>query len=264
MPMTVLELQNKLREFNSVARATSDSSQLQSAWHRLFSQRMTPDAASSFTRFYREMRKSHTVKHGQNHKKSTKGTRGAKGVRGAKGTRGSKGRTQHGGGNLGAPLDYTMAPGLPVVTFGEFPVNVTTDSRMIQDLDVFWKSGHGYAAPPAYFPTVSADMGSNKVQFGGVRSVKKTRRAQRGGSLMDSLAMRSIPAPFIATAPPNMLQTAASAWSGQPAAASSNPVDHSWSLRSDSAGGMINPAVVAPVNNPPGGLATSSLWGSTN
>ena len=79
---------------------------------------------------------------------------------------------------------------------------------------------------------------------------------------MDSLAMRS-PFPFNGSVPPNMLQTASSAWSGTPATASSNPVDPAWTLKSDSAGGPINPAVVAPVNNPPGGLATSSLWGST-
>ena len=258
MPITVLEIQNKLKEFDAVARATSDSSQLQSAWHRLFSQRMSPDAASSFTRFYREMRKSGTMKRSATHAAAKKGKKSMKQRKG-KGNRKAVSRKQHGG---AAPLGYTMTPGLPVTTFGSFPVEADTDPQTIKDLDVFWQSGHGPSAPPAYWPTVPADMGSNKVQSGGTR---KTRRSkQRGGSLLDSLAMRSTPAPFIATAPPNMLQTAASSWSGQPAAASANPVDHAWTLKSDSAGGMINPAVVAPVNNPPGGLAVSSLWGSAN
>jgi len=79
---------------------------------------------------------------------------------------------------------------------------------------------------------------------------------------MDSLAMRS-PFPFNGSVPPNTLQTAAGVWSGTPAPASSNPVDPAWALKSDNAGGPLNPAVVTPVNNPSGGLATSSLWGST-
>lgn len=248
---TVLEIQKKLKEFDAVARTTSDSSQLETTWRRLFSQRLGPEAASSFTRFYREMRKSNTVKHG---KKASR--RMAKTAQ--KKHRKTGRRTQRGG---AAPLGYTMTPGLPVKTFGEFPVEAATDPQSIKDLDVFWQSGHGPSAPPAYWPSVPADMGSNKVQTGGGRR-RKTRRAQRGGSLMDSLAMRS-PFPFNGTVPQNMLQTVASAWSGTPAAASANPVDPAWTLKSDSAGGPINPAVVAPVNNPPGGLATSSLWGST-
>lgn len=254
---TVLEIQNKLKEFDAVARTTSDSSQLQTTWKRLFSQRLGPEAASSFARFYREMRKSNTVKHSKGSKKASR--RQAKQAKGMMRKRKETARRQHGG---AAPLGSMMIPGLPVRTFGTFPVELGTDSRSVQDLDVFWQSGHGPSAPSAYWPTVSADMGSNKVppQAGGGRS-RKTRK-QRGGSLMDSLTMRS-PFPFTGSVPPNLLQTASGAWSGTPAAASSNPVDPAWTLKSNSAGGPINPSVVAPVNNPPGGLATSSLWGST-
>ena len=252
---TVLEIQNKLKEFDAVARTTSDSSQLQKTWQALFSQRLNPEAASSFARFYREMRKANTMKQVKGHKKSSRRQSKQSSVMKK---RKETARRQHGG---AAPLGYTMTPGLPLKTFGEFPIEAATDAQSIKDLDVFWQSGYGPSAPPAYWPTVPTDMGSNKVatQSGGRR--RKTRK-QRGGSLMDSLAMRS-PFPFNGSVPPNLLQTAASAWSGLPAAPSSNPVDPSWTLKSDSAGGPMNPAVVAPVNNPPGGLATSSLWGST-
>ena len=255
---TVLEIQNKLKEFNAVARTSSDSSLLQTTWQRLFSQRLGPEAARSFADFYREMRKSNTVKHStKGGKKASRRLTSAKTIVQKKHRKTGR-RLQRGG---AAPLGYTMTPGLPVKTFGEFPIEAATDSQSIKDLDVFWQSGHGPSAPPAYWPTVPADMGSNKVpQAGGGR--RNTRRAQRGGSLMETITMRS-PFSYISTVPQNTLQTAAGAWSGTPAAVSSNPVDPAWTLKSDSAGGPLNPAVVAPVNNPSGGLATSSLWGST-
>ena len=257
---TVLEIQNKLKEFDAVARATSDSAELQATWQRLFSQRLGPEAASSFARFYREMRKTstNTRKQAKSGKKASRRNAPAAHPMMRK-RKESVRRRQHGG---AAPLGYTMTPGLPVKTFGEFPIEAATDPQSIKDLDVFWQSGHGPSAPPAYWPTVPADMGSNKVpaQAGGARRTK-TRKSQRGGSLADSISMRSLP--FIGSVPPSMLQTVAGAWSGTPAAASANPVDPAWALKSGSAGGLINPGVVAPVNNPPGGLATSSLWGST-
>ena len=268
MTHTISALQTKIKEFDTIARGTSDTSALQTAWRELFSQRLGHNAATSFAHYYKEMREKtgnarKTGKAGKAGKAKKAGKEKAsksyKKSRQALKSGDKSRRKQRGGAALeGAPIDSTMTPGLPVMTYGMFPIEAATDPQSIKDLDVYWASEHGIKAPAGYWPTVPVGMGSNKV--GGAR---RTRRMQKGGSLMESLAMRLTP-PFVGSAPPSALQTMGNYWSGASPAPSASPVDHAWALKGNSAGGMMNPGVVAPISNPPGGLATMSIWGSAN
>ncbi len=108
----------------------------------------------------------------------------------------------------GAPLDYNMRPGAFVETYGRFPVDVSADPQSITDLDVFFRSGmatncgienSSLVVPPT--------MGSNQIG-GSARRQRKSKKSKRGGA--SSLSYH----PYIASATPNVVQTASHAWNG--------------------------------------------------
>jgi hypothetical protein len=201
------------------------------AWHRIFGNAapsMSAAAAKGFSEYYKTMARA---------KKQT-----------------TRRRKQRGG---AAPLNYVMTPGMPLATWGQFPVEVDTDPGSIKDLDVYFHDSLPLS-PPGYWPNVPADMGSNKfVASGGTRRHRK----QRGGNLLESLAMRPI---FTATAPPNVLQIAANAWAGSPEAipTPASAVHYTWSPAS-AAGAPINPGRITEIGNDFARLAAPAPWAST-
>jgi hypothetical protein len=186
-----------------------------------------------------------------------------------------------------APIDFTVTPGLPVQTYGNFPVEVDTDPSSIKDLDVYFHDSLPLS-PPGYWPTVPADMGTNTVPSahiaaqasvpnmpmkGGRRGRKSLRmrrlrsrssrkQKQRGGDLLATLSMRSLP--FNPTPYPNPIQSAATLWSGattsSPAPAS--PVQHTWTS-AGLPGQGINPRDVTDISSDFSRLASPAPWQST-
>ena len=234
---TINQIQSDLRAFDAAARRDSTPAALAVSWKRIFGNTMTETAAKGFSDYYKKM-----VDAKKTRKRATS-------------------RKQRGG---AAPLDYTMTPGIPLATWGQFPVEVDTDPGSIKDLDVYFHDSLPLSAP-GYWPSVPADMGSNKfVANGGMRRRNKkmrTRRRQRGGNLLESLVMRPI---FTATAPPNIAQIAANAWAGSPAAIPTPPsaVHYTWSPAGAS-GTLIDPGRVTQIGSDFAKLASPAPWGST-
>lgn len=318
---TIKDIQSDLRAFDAAARRDSSPAALIASWRRVFGGATPPlsaSAAKGFSQYYKTMTRA---------KKQT--------------TR----RKQRGG---AAPLDYVMTSGMPLATWGQFPVEVDTDPGSIKDLDVYFHDSLPLS-PPGYWPNVPADMGSNKfMASGGTRqqrggmirssidldkgktiygynpsvntiyryiityidNVKLTvddtmdlelidvlnnpnfdtqlselrarfptatyvanggkrrrgrttrrRRTQRGGNLLESLAMRPI---FTATAPPNVAQIAANAWAGSPAAipTPASAVQYTWSPAS-AAGAPIDPGRITEIGSDFARLAAPAPWAST-
>jgi hypothetical protein len=246
---SIKEIQSKLAAFDRAARGSHGSDAYKSAWKRIFKQDLSNASAKSFERYYKKMRSK------------------------ARSTR--RQRRQQGGGtdSTPAPVSYTMTPGLYVEQYGKFPIAVDTDPSSLKELDVYF--GDSLPRSPAgYWPTVPANMGSNKV--GGARRRRGTRRGrrahrrhrtrratQRGGNLLDSLAMR--PVPFIATPYPNMIQGLSNAWAGAttPVPAPASPVSHTWELRG-SQGQAINPGLVSNIDSSFQRLASPAPWQTSN
>jgi hypothetical protein len=176
-----------------------------------------------------------------------------------------------GGALVGAPIDFQVTPGLPVQTYGNFPVEVDTDPSSIKDLDVYFHDSLPLSKA-GYWPTVPAGMGTNTVPItstipqqpmkGGRRGRKTLRKKQRGGDLLATLNMRSIP--FNPTPYPNPIQSAASAWSGAttPIPAPASPVQPTWSL-AGLPGQGINPRDVTDISSDFSKLASPAPWQST-
>ena len=254
---SIAAIHEGLKAFDSAARKASTPDDIATVWSGIFKQSMDAESAKSFSQYYREMRSKTQRRNG--------GKRTRKAMKG-------------GSYNLaGAPLDYTVTPGLPVQTYGSFPVEVDTDPSSIKDLDVYFHDSLPLSKA-GYWPTVPADMGTNTVsQKGGRRlrsssskrssriSRRKTlrqRRKQRGGDLLATLNMRSLP--FNPTPYPNPVQSAASAWSGAttPIPAPASPVQHTWSL-AGMPGQGINPRDVTDISSDFSILAKPAPWQST-
>jgi hypothetical protein len=204
---------------------------------KLWKYNISKEAANSFIRYYRDMRLKITQKKQKGRAKKTR----------------KASKKQRGG---MAPInDYAMTPGMPVATYGNFPTELATNGTALHDLDVFFQNSLPIS-PPGYWPSVPANMGSNQV--GGSRRYRRnTRRKQRGGNLMSSLEVR--PIPFLSSAPPNILQTSAHSWSGNPTQfPAAGPEFPAWQPH-NSAGNLITPNTIATINNNFGTLA--SVWG---
>lgn len=165
----------------------------------------------------------------------------------------------------GAPLSYSMTPGMTANVYGHFPTEIATDPASIQNLDQFYGSaltrGCGIENSTRQVPET---MGSNKV--GGARKTFKAKRKdrkQKGGDLMQGLMMRGFPLPHAASAPPNVVQTMASNWQGMPAFPSASPVDHTWTYKSTAAT-SFDPSLASKITSPFAQLAYSGLPASTN
>jgi hypothetical protein len=238
---SIKEIQRKLAAFDRAGRVAGVPDAYKSAWKRIFNQDLSDASAKSFERYYKNMRS-------KSHRRSTRKQRGGM-----------------------APVNYTMTPGLYVEQYGQFPIAVDTDPSSLKELDVYF--GDSLPRSPAgYWPTVPADMGTNKVggrrrrrtQRRGRRASRTRRdRRQRGGNLLDSLAMR--PVPYIGTPYPNMIQSVSNAWSGGTTTipAPPSPVSHTWNLQG-SQGTAINPRLVANIDSGFQRLASPAPWQSSN
>ena len=242
---SVKMIQRQLAAFDRAARTAGSPDAYKSAWKRIFKQDLSDASAKSFERYYKKMR-------------SSRGTR----------------RKQRGGAaynSAPAPAHFPqMTPGAYVEKYGQFPIAVDTDPSSLKDLDVYFGDSLP-RSPPGYWPTVPANMGSNKVGGArrrsrkGRRSHRRTRRRvsrQRGGNLLDSLAMR--PVPYISTPYPNVIQSAANAWAGgtAPVPSPASPVSHTWELRGPQ-GTAINPGLVANIDSSFQRLASPAPWQTT-
>lgn len=245
---TITQLRKDMSAFDSFARTHLDSDDLQEKWKHIFDSTLSKESADAFVAYYRKM------------KRNTQKTKKMK------------------GGMVGAPLTYTMTPGANVSVYGQFPVAVDNDAASIRDLDVFFQSALtrdcGNPAQAAAFPHPTTEMGTNQV--GGRRrksrrsNARKTQRKnrknmnrrgsrrQRGGSLMTTLGYH----PFLATAPPNIIQSAANAASGgvNPIPFPGAPTVHNWNYVSNGTVGVIDPGLVTPIGTSFSKLAGQDPW----
>lgn len=244
---TIKDLQNKLAQFDTFARAHSDSPRhLEAQWRTLFGSDVpfTSNAANAFATYYKEMRSKTSGSSRRSRRQTLKSRRGRRQLGGA------------------APLNYTMTPGANVAVYGHFPVPIDTDPGSIRDLDVFWQSGltGTCGSNTAYWPTVPAGMGSNQV--GGSRRRRVSRRGRRapmkGGNMLESLTYR----PVISTAPPNIAQIGYHNITGGTASlpAPASPVNHTWQYMSNGTAGVINPGVVTEIQGDMTKLANPAPW----
>ena len=248
---SIKQIQAQLAKFDHSARGTESPDAIKASWKRIFGKELSPTAAKSFARYYKEMRS-----------KSRSGMRRRKTQRGGRRSR------QRGGAAYtlpSTPVNYGgTVPGLLTNSYGQFPVEVDTDPASIKDLDVYFHDSLPLSKP-GFWPTVPSDMGSNKVGGGRRRKTQRRRggRKQRGGNLSDSLSMR--PFPYIATAPPNHIQSLFNSYSGgtSPVPSPASPVSHTWSL-SGAGGAPINPGMVTNIGSDFSRLASPAPWQTSN
>jgi len=228
--MTIQELRRDLATFTketqaAVRKSSNDIDALkavQTSWKTHFHGRLDTESAKGFVNHFRQSK--------------SKKTR----------------RNQRGG---MAPIAYQMGPGVPsAMTNGHFTTDISTDPASLRSLDeTIPKIGMLQTAGTETwrFPTVPAGMGSNKV--GGGR--KTRRRKQHGGaSLLATIGQM----PFQAAVPPTMIQTAYSAYSGQPSAPSSDPTSPSWTIPPVKS--MIDPGMVTKIGSNISQLVTPVPW----
>jgi hypothetical protein len=168
-----------------------------------------------------------------------------------------------------APLNYTMGPGANVGVYGRFPTEVGADPFSVKDLDVYYRSalsrGCGLEDSGR---TVPADMGSNAVvgqssgQTGGASSLESSAldsTMTKISDLFGTVGNR----PYVSTVAPNMAQSLANSWSGNPQAvpASASPEVPTWSFRGASTA-AINPERVVTAM-PPTGTYLAKGWNFT-
>ena len=250
---SIKQVQDQLAAFDRSARSAAAGGSpdaYKTAWKRIFHKDLSETAAKSFARYYKEMR-------------SKSRSRARKTLRG-----GARRRRQAGGAAYSlpsTPVNYGTGPGLFTNTYGAFPVEVDTDPASLKDLDVYFHDSLPLSKA-GYWPTVPADMGSNKV--GGRRRGRKTlrrrgSRKQRGGNLLDSLSMR--PFPYISTPYPNIIQSAANTLSGgtTPVPSPASPVVHTWTPQSGMGAG-INPGLVTNIGSDFSKLASPAPWQTSN
>lgn len=254
---TISEIQKKLKQFNTFAQSKHDPEAYKLKWKQLFNMHLSSESANSFASYYRDMRSN---------------------TRRSKKQRGGSAAIQ------GAPLDYSMAPGMNIQAYGRFPIEAGTDPASIRNLDVYFSDSLtkdcGVRDSSLQVP---ATMGSNHV--GGARRRKSRhtkghgkrhtqrrrpgRKArgtyhQRGGDLLESITAR---APFVynSSVSPNLIQQGSHAWAGSthPVPAPADPSAHTWEARTNGLSGLINPGVVAYVPNDVGRLSTPAPWMSS-
>jgi hypothetical protein len=222
--------------FDKFARTHSKYNELQKKWYSLFKTDLDKKAAVGFVEYYRKM------------KRQTK--------------------KQNGG---MAPLEYVMTPGANVSVYGQFPTEIASDPASIRDLDIFFSNALtkdcGNPSQINAFPTPNTEMGSNQVG-GRKRGTRKNNRRKtlrknrknmrksykhRGGSLMTTLGYH----PYLATAPPNLIQSGMNMWNGgvTPIPFPSAPTTHQWQYVSNGTIGTIDPGQVTPIGTNFGKLA---------
>lgn len=244
--MTLRDIQTKFRSlhrFLKETHATPDT--VQKTWTQMFGTPISEKDADYFLNYYREMYKKQ-----RGAKRATK--RAAK--RTLKRVAKRKSLRKRGGSYAltGAPLTYSMTPGMTAGVYGRFPTEIGTDPASIQNLDQFYESGltRGCGIENST-REVPETMGSNKV--GGARKTfrakRKSNRKQKGGNLMESLSARWFPLPHAASAPPNVVQTMASNVAGVPPFPSASPVDHTWSYKS-AAATPFDPSLASKITSP--------------
>lgn len=256
--MTIAKIQKQLKDFDQFARQAVQRddpvASLQSKWESLFDKSMSAQSAKSFAHYYKKM--------------ASNKKRGGSRLRKTRKSQKTQSRKMRGGAaTLLAPaaLDYQMVPGANIQMYGRFPVEADTDPSTIRDMDVYFNSGMSRTCGTENSARqVPADMGSNKV--GGTRKRRHNRRRslkkQAGGSLMESLSVH----PYISSAPPNLFQITANAWSGNPASvpAPASPVQYTWTPSSHGTAGIIDPTGVTHIGSDFSKFASPPAWQTTH
>jgi hypothetical protein len=255
MSETLKELNNDFNEIDEFVRNLVKSEeeseeqvdQLKGKWYDLFDDHLDDDSALDMLSHYREIEMGKKGKQTKNIRR-TKNTLKSRRVRKQKGGM--------------APIGHAMGPGFPALqTYGNFPSDITSSSSMAKALDIIggnpgMSSSCGKEA--GLWPTVPADMGSNKV--GGGRRTRKGKREkkekQRGGGLLETLGMRA----FMPTIPPNTLQTTQTTFQGVAQPPSGDPTDPAWKYSAGSAGAVIAPDVTK-IGSDINQLASPAPWG---
>ena len=245
--VTIGKIQKDLKAFDVFARHSQDEKELQKKWSSLFKTPLSSQSAASFANYYRGMK--------------------------------SKSKKMRGGFAplTGAPLSYSMTPGMTVGTYGRFPVEADMDPSTIRDLRVFYHDSlTDGCGKEDISPQIPKDMGSNQVggksrrkhRKGSKKSLRslrrkgrKTYRKMRGGNLLESLIR-----PVIATAPPGPVLSALRDWNGatSPYPAPATPSVHTWQYKAGDLTGSINPGNVADISNQFTYLAKPAPWQTTN
>jgi len=257
--MTIAKIQKQLKDFDQFARQAVQRddpvASLQSKWESLFDKSMSIQSAKSFAHYYKKMA-SNKKRGGRRSLRQSRKTQKKQNTR----------KTQRGGAAsilTPAPLDYQMVPGANIQMYGRFPVEADTDPATIRDMDVYFNSGMSRTCGTENSARqVPATMGSNKV--GGTRKRRHNRRRsvkQAGGSLMESLSVH----PYISSAPPNLFQITANAWSGNPASvpAPASPAQYTWTPSSHGTAGLINPTGVTNIGSDFSKFASPPAWQTT-
>jgi hypothetical protein len=204
---------------------------IRSTWKRLFHGTLDSESAKGF------------VKHFRSDRSSTRKQR--------KGSEASLVK-QRGG---MAPIAYQMGPGIPsATTNGHYPTDASTDAESKHNMDVYFNSGMSRTAGTESwrFPTVPAEMGSNKV--GGRRRTRRSRKQKGGGSLLETIGH----VPFLPGAPLTSVQTGYAAYSGQPPAPSSDPTSTAWSYSNIKS--VIDPSSITRIDKDINQLVTPTPW----
>ena len=253
---TIGDIRNKLSAFHEKARDQPDN--IKQLWDTYVSIPISDESVNSFTNYYRNMRN-----------KTRKMAGGASYV------------------SAPAPLQYSMTPG-SIGVYGQFPTEVATDQPSLLNLDVFYANSQlkGCGTENSSLP-IPKDMGSNQV--GGKRSTRKNRRDSRrrrdrrraakrtwkvsrnqmrknmrktrrmkGGDLLESIASR----PYLASTPPNMIQTTVHSLSGdtQQIPFPSDPTEATWAFLNKGIEGVVNPGTVATIPNTFLNMANPAPW----
>jgi hypothetical protein len=258
--MTIAKIQKQLKDFDRFARQSVQRNDpvasLQSKWEALFDKSMSAQSAKSFAHYYKKMA-SNKKRGGRRSLSQMRKTRKSQKMRKTLRMRGGAASVLS-----PATLDYQMVPGANIQMYGRFPVEADTDPATIRDMDVYFNSGMSRTCGTENSARqVPADMGSNKV--GGTRK-RRHRRSMKhtGGSLMESLQVH----PYVSTAPPNLFQTAANAWSGNPASvpAPASPVQYTWTPSSHGTAGIIDPTGVTNIGSDFSKFASPPAWQTTH
>ena len=271
--LTIHTIQSKMRLFDNYATKVIDNKHpeqaLQDKWETLFKTSMSPEAATSFTKYYRSMRSKISSR-----------------------------KTQSGG---SAPLNYNMTPGINTAVYGKFPVAVDTDMNSIKNLDVYFQNSltKGCGIENSSL-SITEGMGSNMVGGSKKRNTRKmnrkvnrkadrkssrkadrkssrkanrkssrkaNRRGQRGGLAdISNLGASLYSRPYLASAPVNTFQSLGASVTGStsPVPVSSSPTAHTWGYVSNGIVGTINPSNITKIGDSFESLASPAPWQTQN
>ena len=186
-------LQNKIKQYvneNGVSPAELGK-KISRQWHSLFAKHLTAKQAKLMANHYMQM----------------------------------FGKAKKGGSLAGAPLGYSMGPGMPgVATYGVFPTEAGADVKATSHLDVYYNSGMARSCGTENTTAmVPKDMGSNAVPAKGGK--RKTMR-RKGGNFLSSLAVRN----YVSSNPASIGQQMSESWAGKPISVYDNyrPEYHAW------------------------------------